>query len=74
MKYKNYKIKYCDHCDTPITICPVCKNSSCNGGGCESCIKDDKETQEILKGLVRSDFQPEDILLDSFEKLFKNTD
>lgn len=74
MKYKNYQIKYCDHCDTPITICPVCKNSSCNGGGCESCSKDWEETRSFLRGLTISDFQSEDILKDPIDKIFENPD
>lgn len=35
-----YELDWCHHCDTAIIVCPDCKNSSCNGGGCESCLQD----------------------------------
>ena len=39
--YKDkYKISYCNFCNKIIITCPICKNSSCNGGGCESCNED----------------------------------
>ena len=35
-----YQIDWCDFCRTAVIQCPVCKNSSCNGGGCDSCSND----------------------------------
>lgn len=35
-----YKLRWCDLCETVSALCPECKNGSCNGGGCESCMKD----------------------------------
>lgn len=35
-----YEIDWCDHCNTATINCPDCKNSSCNGGGCEKCHDD----------------------------------
>jgi hypothetical protein len=36
--WKNtYKIKWCELCRTAIIVCPVCKNTSCNGSGCKEC-------------------------------------
>lgn len=33
----NYKLSWCNLCETAIIACPVCKNSSCNGSGCNEC-------------------------------------
>lgn len=43
-KWKDkYFVEWCDLCDTAIIVCKDCKNSSCNGGGCNSCINDFNE-------------------------------
>lgn len=37
-KWKNkYNVKWCNLCDCAYILCDKCKNSSCNGGGCEEC-------------------------------------
>lgn len=38
--WRGYKIHWCDMCDTHVISCKECKNSSCNGGGCDKCDKD----------------------------------
>jgi len=35
-----YAVTWCHLCDTAVILCPVCHNSSCNGGGCNKCVKD----------------------------------
>lgn len=37
---EKYTLSWCDHCATAIIVCPDCKNSSCNGGGCDKCHTD----------------------------------
>ncbi len=40
-KWKDkYFVDWCELCDVAIITCPECKNSSCNGGGCEKCNED----------------------------------
>jgi len=40
-KWKDkYRISWCNHCDTAIIVCPECKNTTCNGGGCDQCNED----------------------------------
>ena len=34
---EGYKIVYCALCRGMAMICPHCKNSSCNAGGCDKC-------------------------------------
>jgi hypothetical protein len=52
-KWKNkYEVSWCDLCETAIIVCPVCKNASCNGSGCEECMKDADEwskTKHLLE-------------------------
>lgn len=36
-----YTVNWCHLCGCAHIICPDCKNSSCNGGGCDSCITDE---------------------------------
>lgn len=37
-RWKNkYKVSWCEHCETAVIVCPECKNTTCNGGGCKSC-------------------------------------
>jgi hypothetical protein len=36
----NYKLGWCELCQTATLSCPSCKNSSCNGGGCSECHDD----------------------------------
>ena len=37
---EKYKVSYCNHCESSIIICPKCKNTSCNAGGCAECSAD----------------------------------
>lgn len=49
---EKFKIQWCHHCDVAIIICPDCNNSSCNGGGCNTC----QETfSEFRKGSITID-------------------
>jgi hypothetical protein len=52
-KWKDkYTVSWCDLCETAVITCPVCKNSSCNGSGCEECMKDADEwskTKHLLE-------------------------
>jgi hypothetical protein len=48
--WKNkYAVDWCELCRTAIIICPKCQNSSCNGGGCEECLKDWAEFKEYKR-------------------------
>ena len=38
-----YTVGWCDLCGCAYIRCPKCENISCNGGGCEECIVDDKK-------------------------------
>ena len=40
MKFRGYKIRYCDLCDTPTIHCSKCTGTNCNAQGCELCNKD----------------------------------
>ena len=37
IKDVEYEIKFCATCRDIVIICPECKNTSCNAGGCDSC-------------------------------------
>jgi len=37
IKDVEYIVKYCSLCKTIVLVCLKCENSSCNGGGCDSC-------------------------------------
>lgn len=37
IKDVEYEVKYCGLCKDIVLVCPECENSSCNGGGCDSC-------------------------------------
>lgn len=40
-KWKDkYEVDWCHLCNCAIIICPECKNSSCNCGGCPACVED----------------------------------
>lgn len=58
-----YPVGWCDLCATAKIGCPVCKNSSCNGGGCKECIDDFVEFCENTKHRVESYLTPEEILV-----------
>lgn len=36
---KNLNWFYCDTCCCPSVQCEHCKNTSCNGGGCDKCVE-----------------------------------
>lgn len=38
MKWKGFNLDWCRTCDTVYYSCEICKNSSCNGGGCDVCM------------------------------------
>lgn len=39
--WKNkYPLKWCELCEVIMAVCPKCKNTTCNGGGCSECMKD----------------------------------
>ena len=38
-----YSVHWCNLCMTASILCPDCKNTSCNCGGCEKCNKDISE-------------------------------
>ncbi len=40
---------YCELCDTPCIMCKFCRNTSCNGGGCEKCVSLWKEVNKKLE-------------------------
>lgn len=59
-KWKDkYPISYCGHCQTYIITCPDCKNSSCNGSGCNNCTKDSTEFSS-MKTSEREYLSPEE--------------
>jgi hypothetical protein len=35
--WKGHPIEWCDMCECFILCCERCKNSTCNGGGCDEC-------------------------------------
>ena len=35
--WKGHKITWCDHCTVYTISCEYCRNSTCNGGGCDKC-------------------------------------
>lgn len=40
-KWKNkYNVEWCALCEVAAIVCPICKNSSCGGGGCKECMED----------------------------------
>ena len=41
-----YPLSYCELCETVCIKCPACNNVSCNGGGCDECMKDYPEWSE----------------------------
>ena len=54
-RWKNkYKVKWCDLCDCAILICPECKNSTCNGGGCKECHEEFSTFNKKVKSNVHS--------------------
>lgn len=50
-----YKINFCVMCDHHTITCPVCENTSCNGGGCKECV-------EVFRGFNKSKFNVESYL------------
>jgi hypothetical protein len=40
LKWEGYELIWCDLCRTAAIVCSFCHNSSCNGSGCEKCLKD----------------------------------
>ena len=49
IKDVEYKISYCSLCKDIVIVCLKCKNSSCNGGGCDSCHHVFKNSDKYLK-------------------------
>ena len=40
---------WCGQCQTPAIKCDDCKNTSCNGGGCEQCRDDFQKVNELCE-------------------------
>lgn len=59
------KVWYCDFCESFITICKHCKNSSCSGAGCSYCANN--EFLKDKKSSVRQYLSPEENLI--FDKI-----
>lgn len=68
-KYKNkYSVGWCDMCNKAHIKCPTCKNTSCNGCGCEECSKDSIEFSNNVETRVESYLNEEEL------KVFKKTE
>lgn len=53
-KFKEiYTITWCSLCDCSVITCRECRNSSCNGGGCEKCSTDFDEFNKTTSISVR---------------------
>jgi len=52
IKDVEYNIKYCSLCKTIVLVCLKCENSSCNGGGCDSCHVTFENANEYLKAAL----------------------
>lgn len=39
---------WCELCNSPSIQCEHCKNTSCNGGGCDLCYDDFKEVIQMI--------------------------
>ena len=62
-KFKGQKIWYCELCDTFSIGCPKnCTGSSCNGGGCPSCL-------ELIKKFNQLKTSPQDYLTAEEQKV-----
>lgn len=74
MKWRNYKIKWCDTCQTITLICPHCGSYSCNAvSGCKICLKEtDEFTGEERQKYKREDFKKEDILEDTMKIILES--
>lgn len=68
--WNNKEVGYCHLCEGFIIYCEHCKNSSCNGGGCEKCHEEfvlfSKNYKEITSGWEVPPYEKsaEQILLD----------
>jgi hypothetical protein len=58
---EKYPIGWCHLCDVGIITCPNCKNSTCNGGGCELCRNDFKEFHDTTKPQVEHYLTPDEV-------------
>jgi hypothetical protein len=67
-KWKNkYKVRWCDLCTTAILVCPACKNTTCNCGGCKECHDDFDEFNKNTKHRIES------YLTDDEVKVYRKT-
>lgn len=56
-----YKVSWCNHCETAVIICPECKNTTCNGGACNSCNLDFDEFVQTTQHRVENYLNSEEI-------------
>lgn len=64
---EKYQIGWCELCNCLYIGCPVCHNSSCNGGGCKECHEVFEDFQNC-KSQIQSYLTKEELI--TFEKIF----
>ena len=81
-KWDNRSVRYCLTCSCFYITCEDCKNSSCNGSGCDKCCGNTEETNfslswsknytEITKDwIITDEMKKRSRDYDELEELFK---